>query len=428
MRILVCAHDYWPNPSPQALRITRLTEELARRGHDIRVLTRTVASGSMTGSPDLRGVTILRTSPGKLESTIDRISARRRAVLPVENPDKVRREGEFFASNGLNWKGRLIERVRRFADFFWFPDGRSAWCAGALIEGRRQLLWKPDLILVSHEPAASVRVGLEISRMSGIPLVAELGDPICAPYTPKFWRRRAFKLEQEVCGHARAVVITSEATARLLACRHGQAEKYHLIPQGFALAALNSARRHARGAGVHLVYTGRFYPFRDPSNLVSAVLRVPGCRLTVAGPALPASVLSSFQEHPDSLHYIGQLSQSAAVALQLDADMLVSIGNAGMTQVPGKLMEYLGTGRPVFHVQPDVMDAGAEIVRREKCGFVTQDDVASIASALEELSVLKQRGQLEAGLRLGPEVFQEYRWDQLALKFEDVCVNSLANL
>ncbi|MCD0279220.1 glycosyltransferase [Xanthomonas melonis] len=427
MRILVCAHDYWPNPSPQALRITRLTEELAKRGHDIRVLTRTVASGSVIGSPDLCGVTIVRTSPGKLESTIDRISARRRALLPIENPDMVKCE-EFFASNGLNWKGRLIERVRRFSDFFWFPDGRSAWCASAFIEGRSQLLRKPDLILVSHEPAASVRVGMEISRISGIPLVAELGDPICAPYTPKRWLRRASKLEQEVCEHARAVVVTSEATARLLASRHGQAEKYRLIPQGFALAALNSVRRSARGAGLHLVYTGRFYPFRDPSDLVSAVLRVPGCRLTVAGPALPTSVISSFQQYPDSLNYIGQLSQSAAVALQLDADMLVSIGNAGMTQVPGKLMEYLGTGRPIFHVQPDEMDAGAEIVRREKCGFVAQDGVASITSALEELSALKQQGQLEAGLRLGPEVFQEYRWDQLALKLEDVCVNSLDNL
>jgi len=45
MRILVCAHDFAPNPSPQSLRITQLVAELASAGSEIDVLTRTVGAG-----------------------------------------------------------------------------------------------------------------------------------------------------------------------------------------------------------------------------------------------------------------------------------------------------------------------------------------------------------------------------------------------
>lgn len=424
MRILVCAHDYWPNTSPQSMRITHLVNELESLGHEIVVLSRTAAA---IGVEDVSSSKcVIRTHPGVFEASLDWLVTRRRAAAVG------RRSGDDAAfpsstapvGGGLNWKGRLVQFLRNYHSRLWFPDGRSAWCSSALKEGRSRLSgWKPDVIIASHEPAASLLVGLRLAGEFNIPLVAELGDPILAPYTPERWKSRSFELEALVCREAAAVVVTSEATADLLVDRHGQRRKLHVIPQGFSLIPQPEVHSIVDSDLLRIVYTGRFYPFRDPAPFVQAVLSTPGCALVVAGPGLPPGLSDLFSANPEVLQYVGQLDQRRAIELQHGADLLLSIGNAGMTQIPGKLLEYLGAGRPVLHVQPDGSDAAAELVHTERCGFIVPNQADEIAATLRELVRRKADGALEAGLRLGADTFEAYRWDRLARRLEQACLD-----
>ncbi|MEB2233096.1 glycosyltransferase [Xanthomonas campestris] len=405
------------------MRITRLTDELAENGHHIRVLSRTVPPGtSMVREPG-PGIEILRTSPGAFEALIDKASTRK---IDSVAGGKLVDANVVPIHSGLNWKGRTVGIARQVMDLLTFADGRSAWSRGAISAGQKLIAQlRPDLLVASHEPAASLQVALALADRFRLPLLAELGDPVMAPYTPRHWRSRAFKLEAEVCRKAGAVVVTSQATAELLEHRHGFGGKYHVIPQGFSASTPSTPIQPDTGSGLHLVYTGRFYPFRDPAEVVQAVLAVPGCRLTVAGPALPSSVAEVFVTHPDRLCYLGQLHNDEAVTLQKGADLLLNIGNAGMSQLPGKLLEYLGAGRPVLHVKADVSDAAVAIVEMEQCGFVVGPGKAEIAMKLQHLLCLKQSGQLEEGLRLGQDTFAKYRWDVLAKRLEQVCLSLL---
>lgn len=405
------------------MRITRLTDELAANGHHIRVLSRTVPAGSSMVREPGPGIEVLRTTPGPFEALIDKVSMRK----VHGDGSKIGEASTVSLHSGLNWKGRTVGLARHLIDLVMFADGRSAWSQGAISAGQKLIQQeRPDLLVASHEPAASLQVALALADRFGLPLLAELGDPVMAPYTPRHWRNRAFALEADICRKAGAVVVTSEATAELLERRHGYGGKYHVIPQGFSASTSSTPTQPDTGGGLHLVYTGRFYPFRDPAEVVQAVLELPGCRLTVAGPALPSSVAEIFVSHPGRLRYLGQLHNDEAVALQRGADLLLNIGNAGMSQLPGKLLEYLGAGRPVLHIKPDDSDAAAAIVETERCGYVVGPGKADIALKLKHLLYLKQSGKLEEGLRLGQDIFAKYRWDFLAKRLEKVCLSLLA--
>ncbi|MBB5530260.1 glycosyltransferase involved in cell wall biosynthesis [Stenotrophomonas maltophilia] len=424
MRILISAHDFSPNPSPQSLRITQLATELANGGFEIDVLTRTVGAG-MQVQPEPIGVQVHRAAPGWLEAALDAVSTRlrRRTGRARDASEDERAAGSAKTAALLNWKGRWVLRLRAVVDAAVFPDGRSRWITHALREGRRLLLQRrPQVIIGSHEPAAGLMVALTLSRESGVPLVSELGDPVLTAYTPKRWMQRSFALERRVCRESAALIVTSEATAELLRQRHGEdIAPITVIPQGFPVAAVSAPVRTAFGNGLALVYTGRFYPFRDPAPLFEAVLATPGATLTVAGPGIPPKFAALFAQHPEQLRYVGNKAHAAAVELQQQADVLVSIGNAGMTQIPGKLLEYLGSGRPVLHLQPDQADAAAAIIRKEQCGFLVAPQAGQLDELLRDLVQRKQQGRLEAGLRLGAETFAEYRWDRLAARLAEVC-------
>jgi glycosyltransferase involved in cell wall biosynthesis len=367
---------------------------------------------------------VLRAAPGCFEDALDALGARRRKG--VAKSGAVVTQAISSAPTGLNWKGRLIRALRRGRDQFWFPDARSAWVADALRVGGRLIgPMKPDVVLGSHEPGASLIVARSLAAQAGIPWVAELGDPVLTSYTPRHWARRSLQLERVVCREAAAVVVTSNATRSLLIDRHGEdIAPVTVIPQGFELDPNEPVSWIARGQGMRLVYTGRFYAFRDPTPLLDAVQATPGCQLLIAAPELPEQVASRVVTHSERFVYLGALPHSEALALQREADVLVNIGNTGMSQIPGKLLEYLGAARPIMHIEAPGGDASTEIVLKERCGFVSKGDSASIGALLEQLSAAKQQGKLEEGLRLGQRYFGYYSWDALSARLEEVCVTA----
>ena len=70
-----------------------------------------------------------------------------------------------------------------------------------------------------------------------------------------------------------------------------------VLPQGFTPMP---AVPMPGGDTLRLVYTGRFYPFRDPAALLEAVAATPGVELVIAGPEMPEAVLAAGARHPQA--------------------------------------------------------------------------------------------------------------------------------
>src|SRR5690606_36206062 len=138
---------------------------------------------------------------------------------------------------------------------------------------------------------------------SGLHWIADLGDPVLAPYTPTGWRKRAARLEREVCAAAERVLVTNPAVSALLADRHGDAApRLAILTQGFdgrmqcVPAGREDGREDGRESGtppLELLYTGSFYSFRRAGPLLDAVLATPGVRLNIASISVPEDVLAA---------------------------------------------------------------------------------------------------------------------------------------
>jgi hypothetical protein len=407
----VISHDFPPTRSPQAIRAMAFTRRLAAEAAQVIVLTRTRPPGF--AEPSLpANVQVRRASPGWLEERIDGlVSRRRRAEIDDEAPPAA--NGTVNAApSALNWKGRIIVSLRRTLDAMCFPDGRAMWVRDA---GRSLdelcAAQRPDVALVMHEPAASLLVGRRLGR-AGVPWLADIADPVLAPYTPWHWRGRAARLEAAVLRESSAISTTNTATLALLTQRHGALEHpFALLPQGFTPPP---AMAMPEGDTLRLVYTGRFYPFRDPAPLLEAVVTTPGVELVIAGPEMPGAVLAAALRHPEAITLAGELGHRDALALQMTADVLVSVGNTGTAQSPGKVQEYFGAARPLLHLFHDSGDPAPGLVQSTRRGLACAARTDVVASTLRELLELKRSGALAARFDLTADAVAEYRWDAIA--------------
>ena len=416
--MLVVSHDFPPVRSPQAIRAAAFVRQLARVAARVDVVSRSDIE-VYDGPPQPPNVHLHPCSPGWFEATLDRRAALKAARQGAGGDEAAPLRGP----TALNWKGRLVTFLRRVADLLRFPDGRAAWVAPARRELRRICReHRPEVALVMHEPAACLLVAKELSRM-GVPWLADLADPVLAPYTPRHWRRRALRLEARTIANAAAISVTNAATAELLAARHGiDAASVTILPQGFD--ERRPARPRRGGDALELVYTGRFYPFREPTPLLEAVAATPGVRLTIAGPELPKVAQAAAARHPQAIVLAGELRHEAALAMQAGADVLVSIGNANTTQSPGKLQEYFGARHPILHIYGCESDPAIALLGSTGRGWSCPADAKAIAASLQRLVALKAGGGLGAAFNLDDEAVAAFRWDRIA----DQLVATLAGL
>ncbi len=425
MRLLLIAYEFPPSPSPQSLRWTYLARELDALGHEVHVLTADLG-GHTPGLPALpASVVVHRSFAGPLRGLLaarrkqrERSSERdgnRTATIPAQPLRPPR-----------NWKQRISEAVQGAAAFVHFPDIRGEWRPW----GRRALERlldevRPELVISSHEPATSLELGL-LARRRGLPWVADLGDPVLAGYTPRRWRRRARRLERDVCAHADLVTVTNPGAAALLRERHGDAARIEVITQGFDAGA--GTRSPGADSGIHdaggfdagrleLLYTGSLYRFRRVDALLEALRANPAVRLNLAAVTVPERILQAAAALPGQLRLLGFLPHAAILAMQRRADVLVNIANDDHTQVPGKIYEYLGAGRPILHLG-NGDDPTAALVEALQRGWVCRSRPDVLSDLLARLAAAHEAGGLDEGLCLDQHRVQEYSWQRIGRRLD----------
>ena len=429
MRILLIAYEFPPSPSPQSLRWAYLGGRLAALGHEVHVMAPDI-QGSAHGLPVLPpSVQVHRVYPGPVRAVLGRLAARRPIARTngASGPNSEVPRTSALAPPKLNWKGRMLGRVQRVISQMRFPDLRGEWRRPAERElGCLLKAIAPDVVVSSHEPATTLQVGLSAAR-AGYPWVADLGDPVLAPYTPARWRKRSGRLERDVFRSAGHVMVTTERTRELLCERHGaQLDGVSVVPQGFDEARVDVAPVASLGADgmTRLLYAGSFYSFRNPAALVEAVLLVPGVRLEIASANVPDAVVALAGRHPERIGVLGYVAHDELLALHRSAHVLVNLANRDACQVPGKFYEYFGACRPILHVRSDSGDAGADatsdLLAELGRGWSVAGDTGSIAACLERIRELHLGGRLEVDFDLSAERVAPWSWSEAANSVAEV--------
>ncbi|MGH7741323.1 MAG: glycosyltransferase [Candidatus Eiseniibacteriota bacterium] len=327
--------------------------------------------------------------------------------------------------------GRAFGGLRRLSDWWLLPDSYIGWARRAEGAASRRITRGGIDIVLSSSPPDSVHLAARaLQRRHALPWVADFRDPWIAlafRKPPSAWHRaRQTALERDVLEHADAVQVASLEHQRNLGAASGarvDAARVTHLPNGWERAESAPPADPHGGASERfmMVFTGTLSQMPDTDVFLEALHEVlkrqPAARRTLrarlAGPyeswyadRAVALGLTGIVDFP------GPLSHRESRALQRGADALLLWKPRGLpTMVPGKLYEYLESGRPMLAVL-DPQDEAAELARRAGASVTAPGDREALAAEIERRWLAWRGGARAASSR--PEWLDDYRRDRLA--------------
>ncbi len=285
---------------------------------------------------------------------------------------------------------------------FFIPDARMFWIKPSVAFLKKYLNDHPVEAIVSTGPPHSMHLIAEkIHRLTGIPWIADFRDPWTNIdfyrdlHLTRWADHRHHALEQKVLNHATRVVTVTWRSAEEFRALCGRSD-IEVIPNGFDDADFPPSARPALDRDFTIVHIGSMNKDRNPHAFWKAVRQViqaePGIkdrlRIRLVGP-VDFSVRASVEENQlqDFTEFVEYVPHTEAVRIQQQAQVVLLVINASpnaRTIIPGKLYEYLGSGRPLLAIGPRDSDS-AKVIEMTKGGVVHEhDDVPGLAARLLE--------------------------------------------
>ena len=413
-RVLMVAFHFPPQRGSSGVQRTlKFAQYLPANGWQPSVLTAALRAHANTGDDQL----------GDIPTTLE-----------------VKRAFALDSARHLAFKGR---------DVGWtaLPDRWISWWLGAVPTGLRMIRRLRPVVLWSTYPIATAHlIGLALHRISGVPWVADMRDPMLDDEYPRgrLARKAAAWIEARTVAACSRVVCTTPGALRSYRARYPAiaARRFALIENGYDeenFADAHSVAMPARDpdAPLVLLHSGIIYPSeRDPRPLFAALAallkdgRVAGVKLRVV---LRASVHDDFLRALSAAHGLDKIVHVAppltyreALAEMLAADGLLLLQAANCNdQIPAKLYEYLRARRPILALTDSVGDTAQALRQAGIDSIGPLDDQQGIMVALTHFlgSLVAKTAPLPSQATIASHA-RSARAAQLAALFDAVVAES----
>ena len=299
--------------------------------------------------------------------------------------------------------GGALALFRSLANWWPLPDSYAGWARRAGDVARTRVAHGDIDVVLSSSPPDSVHLAAgPVARAAGRPWVADFRDPwvplhFRTPPTP--WHRaRQAAMEAGVLAGADLVLAASRTHERELAARAtARPRRLLLLPNGFEPAPATPAPFLRTGSPdasrFRIVFTGSLSLMEDIGTLLAALVKLfarePAARARV-GVDLAGPYDSEWESRAeaqglgDVVRFHGPLAHVDTRALQGAADLLMiwkPHAPGYRTMVPGKLYEYLDSGRPIVGLLR-ATDEAAELVTRAGGCVLPPGDADGLAREL----------------------------------------------
>ena len=308
---------------------------------------------------------------------------------------------------GLRGIDRLQRHLALLPRRLVVPDENAPWvltAAPRAIQIVREA--EIDLVVTTSPPNSIHAIGALVSRVTGVPWVADLRDSIVAKPDRRIERRTVRVKERTQVTVARLV---AKRAAAVTAVTHKIADETKALNSRLHVEVIPNGADFDDYDGIpfrgstsfRITHTGSFFAARDPRPFLTALGR--------ADPDVVARFVGDFRSSDydwavkngvaDRLQLIPFVSHRQALELQRDSEALLlllpDVGERGRDVPSGKIFEYLASRRPILAVVPPEGSA-AELIREANAGVVAApDDVDAIADAIASLVARWRSNTLE---------------------------------
>lgn len=264
---------------------------------------------------------------------------------------------------------RHLAIAGRYPGWLARPDRWLSWLLGAVPAGLAMIRRHRPAAIWSTYPIASAHLlGYSLSRLSGLPWVADFRDPMAHegyPADARTWQSY-LSVEKKVFSRASRAVFSTPGAAHLYRQRYPvQAERIRVIENGYDEEAFRRASDQSHGTALNprsltLLHSGIVYPqWRNPSGLFEALQR-----LLSAGAIRPETLRLRFRA-PVHDRWLADLAERhglgfmveilpplpyiEALTEMLAADALLALQSVDCNdQVPAKVYEYLRARKAIL--------------------------------------------------------------------------------
>lgn len=293
---------------------------------------------------------------------------------------------------------------------YFIPDSRVFWVRPTVNFLSRRLKKKDiDIIITTGPPHSIHLIGLELKKRFGTKWLVDFRDPwsewdvLDQLKLSRRARNSQAKLEKDVLTSADMVLAVSPTLEKSL--QDLGAHSTALITNGFDSEVLEAQK--APGSKFRITHIGLLNTIRNPVTLWKVLDDLcqadPGINedleVYVGGTIDDAIIrdLSQFEYLKNRFINAGYLSHSEVIEAYADSSvLLLLINNTGNIKIniPGKLFEYLGLGKPVIALGREESDASFILKEAGYDGCLTYEDENAIKDKVLEYYNSFKKGEV----------------------------------
>jgi glycosyltransferase involved in cell wall biosynthesis len=411
--LLIIAAEFPPLKTIGRIRTVKFAEHLLAHGWKPVVITVEPSGLEPNYDPSLLreiadGVEVIRVPMRDHEADIARWAKRLlgrgggeapRAAAPALTSSAAAKPAASTTARGAAGAGGggLMDRAHAvvrhvFRHFIHIPDSYIFWTFDAARRAEQVCRERTiDAVYTTLPAFSSMIAGYRLRRQTDLPWIADYRDlwygDVLREWLPRWRQALELWLERRLLRRADVVVTVSEQKTAFMQKLHpGLRARWATLTNGYdvELYTDRSRQRPFDDRCIEFVYTGRLFKNRRGHAFAEALGRIARTDPDLAARArvrIFGGVAPDIRQRYDEIlardgiagqfAFEGDVPYQKAMQAQVDCDYLLLIVDTGETSdgvIPGKLFEYVASGRPMFAL----CDPGAtpDIIQRARLGTV----------------------------------------------------------
>lgn len=285
------------------------------------------------------------------------------------------------AARSFSFKGKYLSWMAQ-------PDNWQSWIVSGICSGLKAIWQSKPKVIISTYPIASAHIiAYVLHKLTGVPWVADLRDPMAQPDYPSDKSRKAIFewIERKAVKHCRHILLTAPGAVDFYREKFpaSAASLWQHIPNGFDRKMFEgiAQEKPVYSGKMTLLHSGVIYPSeRDPSVFFAAL-----SELKKQGKLSSDNIEVILRASGHVKHYQSQLEQldisdlvtlapaipyqdALAEMFTVNALLLLQADNCHF-QIPAKAYEYIRTQQPILALTSSQGDTG-QLLAQAGSGFI----------------------------------------------------------